>query len=198
MQDTLTVVTNSIPDTLRIVLSTSDKPNFWIQYSPLLVAVLIVVISSTINLVIAAKQRKITEIQIKDNREIEEKKIKADVIYKNKQIWLSEFNESIKEYLSLMELMVLSSKTPITDNMKIPFLEKFCSIRYGVLIKLDLNITEHVLLKEEIDSYYDKTNQNKSKAKFISFLNKHQEKMFHLSRVIIKQQNEIIENQARE
>lgn len=90
MVDTLYVV-NAVQDTLKLVLSTTARTNFWNQYSPLLVAVLIVVISSSIQLIIAYNQRK------QDN-----KKLKADLIFKKKQDWIDDFRTIIYDFSSLL------------------------------------------------------------------------------------------------
>jgi len=66
MIDTLNVVTKTIPDTLRIILSSADKPDFWSHYSPLIVALVVVATSSFFQWYNASKQRKLELYKIDD------------------------------------------------------------------------------------------------------------------------------------
>jgi hypothetical protein len=177
--DTLTVVTNSIPDTLRIVLSTSDKPSFWIQYSPLLVAVLIVVISSSINLFIAAKQRKVTEKQIKENkeieekkrvetREIEEKKIKSDLIHKDKQNWRKEVRIILYNLFVLMDNMI--SKNPNKMVLYNDDLTNLFNLHAKLQLYFNLDNKLHKKLLDHIHSISETEEQERDRDFMVNYI----------------------------
>jgi hypothetical protein len=142
MVDTLNVVTNSLPDTLRIVLSTSDKTDFWNQYSPLLVAVIVVIVSSTIQLSIASKQRK-----------IEEKKIKADLIMKEKQKWLKDFTEIIYDLLRFITGLLLKQDSSKTFYKSTEIIHKLWCFFNLLELHLNNDIQEHKNLLLELHMF---------------------------------------------
>lgn len=89
MIDTLNVLTKTMPDTLRIILSSADKPNFWSHFSPLIVALVVVAISSFIQWYNANQQRKLEWYKI-DNL-----------------AWLEAFQDLVTKYLTVIHKNLL-------------------------------------------------------------------------------------------
>ncbi len=126
MIDTLHVATNAIPDTLRIILNSADKQSVGSQYAPLIVALIVVAISSYIQWVNAFKQRKI-ELQRLDLE-----------WFRNEEFpWLDKFQYLIEKYTTFITLNFKDNSLSIKDPKFSKIQNEFILVYNKILLHMD-------------------------------------------------------------
>ena len=164
MIDTLNVLTKTMPDTLRIILSSADKPGFWSHYSPLIVALVVVAVSSFFQWYNAYKQRKLEWYKIDD------------------LAWLEVFQDLVTKYLAVIHknLLVCAIKEDfstfcIDDN-------EFNYLFNGLLLHLDQSEDKQLKLINNLEKNFKlitSTSDIKKLRKIISHHVSSTRKIFH-------------------
>ncbi len=154
MIDTLNVVTKTMPDTLRIILSSADKPDFWSHYSPLIVALVVVAISSFIQWYNAYKQRKLELYKIDD------------------LAWLEVLQDLVVRYMVVLHKIDIQSDTcEIYTELCANDID-YNLTYFGLLLHLDRTKENQEKLKKvlkiEVEEIIESTDREKQKQLIIN------------------------------
>ena len=165
MIDTLYVATNALQDTLRIILSSTDKHSFLSQYSPLIIAFCVVIISSSIQLYI-------TNRRLKFEREKENEYFIVDAIQKQ----ISRYIKVIKK----ISYDISEQQQPICSRKLDSLFFEHCQIK-NVLENDEENDENDSKLKDLIDNVYEELKKTNDYNEQIDLMKKHVKQIIRIS-----------------
>jgi len=174
MLDTLYVATNAIPDTLKLVLESSNNSNFVFQFITLLIALAAIIIAPCVQLRIA-----------KMNRKSDKEKIDNDLYKEIDLVWLDKFKVLISKYLSLMENIskeIREKQKPIESKQ---ILSAYFFNRSQIVLHISSMSYNQTDLVNEINSDLTDLLNIKETEKQIEFITKHIDNIVKFSHDVI-------------
>lgn len=180
------------PDSLGLLVNvnTLNNEDILFKYIPLIIALIAVFVGPILQYKMFKKQIKtqldISNKQFLSNREqinsnvkIEDKKLKIDLLYKNKHKWIDELKKISTDYISILHKLIDSKNITVKDlNQYILYMNK-------LLLHLDMNIDIHKNMHIKIIEFKGLSEKHLDKPEKDLFIN-HSAEILSLTQQIIE------------